>query len=274
MDAERRWELYLAALSASSRQQYTVAVTDFKKWCEDSSKVPINAETIVEYITYLHNVRGLKTKTIWSLNSMIGSFYEAFKGSKPHDDLPLINKLLKQWEKVDTVKKASTFESEEIFKYFREAPDDDFHLVRKVAVILAINGLERKNEITYTTIDELKFNLDCILVTFDRLKACGERKKSQFMITDSQMRAIVSKYYNLFSEELKCSKERFFRKMIKGRITQGVIGENMIAKIGEDVARWLGYSPEDAKKYTKKLKTLINKAEKDRIQTKAQAKDP
>ena len=250
MDSERRWEIYLATLSPSSRQQYTVAVSDFKNWCHGSTKEPISAETVVEYIKYLHDVRQLKTKTIWSLNSMVGSYYEAYKGSKPHDDLPLINKVLKQWEKSDTVKKASTFESEEIFKYLKEAPDDDFHLVRKVAMILALNGLERKNEITWTTIDELKFNVDCILVTFDRLKSSGESKKSQFMITDSLMRSIVSKYYNLFSEEQKCSKERFFRKMIKGRITQGVIGENMIAKIGEDVARWLGYSPEDAKKYT------------------------
>ena len=39
-------------------------------------------------------------------------------------------------------------------------------------------------------------------------------------------------------------------QVVKGRITHSVIGENMIAKIGEDIAKWLGYSPEEARKFT------------------------
>ena len=64
------------------------------------------------------------------------------------------------------------------------------------------------------------------------------------------MREKISKYVNLFPIEEQTGEGRLFRKMSRGSITRQVIGENTIAKFGEDIATWLGYSLEEAKRYT------------------------
>jgi integrase len=64
------------------------------------------------------------------------------------------------------------------------------------------------------------------------------------------MRAKVSKYYNMFPEDQKRGNGRFLRKLQNGKVSANVLGENTIAKIGTDMALWLGYSPEVAKNYT------------------------
>ena len=240
----------MLGLAEKSRAQYVGAVEGYTKWCETMAKDKLNPEVVLEYLKHLYESDRYGAKSIWSISSMIGSFVETYTNKRPHEEFPLINKMIKQWEKKEEVKKAKTFEEAEVFKYLAEAPDDDFHLPRKVILILAINGLERKKEITFTTIDDLKFNLDCILVTLGRQKAMGSKTKSQFMITDVLMREKVSKYYNLFTEEDKKGNGRFLRKMVKGRITEMVMGENMVAKAGEDIAKWLGYTESEAKKFT------------------------
>jgi hypothetical protein len=70
------------------------------------------------------------------------------------------------------------------------------------------------------------------------------------MITDSVMRDKISKYYNLFDEVQKAPGSRLFRKMQNGKVTNQVIGVNTIAKVGSDIARYLGYSADEAKHYT------------------------
>lgn len=153
MDSEVRWNIYLEGLSESSKNAYVKRVGDYIVWCnidENHIKDPVDAQTVYQYLVHLHSTENFCASTLWTLYSMISAYYEAHHNRKTHVDLPIIQTLLKQWEKEDRTRKAKAFSKEEIYRYLTGAPNDDFHHPRKVATVLAIHGLLRKVELTET----------------------------------------------------------------------------------------------------------------------------
>jgi hypothetical protein len=194
-------------------------------WCKEMNFTAIDAESILKYITEMHENRTYSAKTLWTINSMIGTYYECFKHVRPHVELPLIAKVLKSWQKREPSKKSEIFEKEAIYKVLKDAPNDAFWLPRKVFLILAICGLLRKNELVPLEMDAVtivpaksgqykKF----VKVCFKRLKATGEAEFSyEFFVTDEVMVQCIENYLNCFTEHQKKT-GRFFRKLCESKL--------------------------------------------------------
>lgn len=151
MDPERRWSMYLEGLAEGSRAAYTRRIEEYRSFCdgERDGKVrdPKDGETVLQYVCMLHDADLYAAKSLWTIYSMVSSYYEAFHNRKAHCDVPMIVTKLKQWEKTEEVKKAASFEKRELDHYIADAPNDDTHHIRKVAMIIAIHGLLRKVEL-------------------------------------------------------------------------------------------------------------------------------
>jgi site-specific recombinase XerD len=152
MDPNRRWEVYLGGLSETSREIYQKRLLEYRDYCFHDGEVKdmTSAFTIDDYIVHLRENAHYKASTVWTIYSMLSSFYEAYHNHKVLDDLAIIQKRIKQWAKTEKKKKAKTFEKEEIFEFLTNAPNDDFYLPRKVVAIIGLTGLERLNELTFT----------------------------------------------------------------------------------------------------------------------------
>jgi site-specific recombinase XerD len=151
MNSQERWEVFQSSLKDASRQVYLKRVEDYVEWCGSAHEEPIDpfyADNVRKYLVTLKETEDYAAKTLWTIYSMISSYYECHHNHKIHVDLPMIQTLLKNWEKEDEVKKAKSFTKEEIFSYLENAPSDDNHHVRKVAAIIAISGLLRRAELT------------------------------------------------------------------------------------------------------------------------------
>jgi hypothetical protein len=149
--AETRWRAYLEGLSEVSHEVYKNRVQMYQIWCQTSGAFIIDRRPCLKFLTRLYTKQIFCTKTSWSINSIIGSYYECYTTRKAHEDLPLIIRMLKQSLKSQTVMKATTFTSKEIFRFLREAENCDDNLPRKVA----ISGLLPKSELSDMTIDQL-----------------------------------------------------------------------------------------------------------------------
>jgi site-specific recombinase XerD len=162
MNSQRRWDIFVEGLEANSRAVYNRRTKDYIYWCVDdglNTRDPTDAVSVLDYLNHLHESGSFCAKTLWTISSIISSWYETHHNHKVHEDLPLIRTKLKQWEKEDAVKKAKTFDKDEILHYLRDAPNDDIHHPQKVALIIAISGLERKSEVTMTSYENLILHL-------------------------------------------------------------------------------------------------------------------
>ena len=102
-------------------------------------------------------------------------------------------------------------------------------------------------ELTSLQFDDLKFDMNSILVTFQRRKQRGNKQPVTFAITDEVSRGLLSHYVNCFPEGATTS-GRLFRKFneqtVKPMAT--VIGEHKVAEFASDAARFSGKpSPEN-----------------------------
>ena len=150
MNSEDRWRVYLDSLAETSRATYSKRVGEYVEWCQEDQEPPLDrfhADSIRLYLESLRNTEAFAASTLWTIYSMISSYYESHHNHKVHTDLPMIQNLLKQWAKVDEVKKAKAFTKDEIIDFLQNGPNDDFFSVRKVAVTLAISGLLRRSEL-------------------------------------------------------------------------------------------------------------------------------
>ena len=154
---------------------------------------------------------------MWSIGSIIGTYYECFTGNKAHLDFPMIAKQLKAWQKNEPIKKAKVLVQSELKNFIENAPDDDFYLVRKVLTIFGVGGLLRKVELSEIKVENVEFieNDSIVKVSFGRVKAKIHQDSHEFFITDPLMVEKVRKYARLFPDDMK--EGRFFRKVIGGK---------------------------------------------------------
>jgi integrase len=97
--------------------------------------------------------------------------------------------------------------------------------------------------------EDIKFNVDAVIVKFHRLKK--KHNITEFMITDTKMRATINKYVATFKESDKQEANgRFIRKMSNGKPTKQVIGVNTVSAIPYEIAKFLGKPEQEAKLYT------------------------
>jgi len=238
---------YTSTLSDKSRKLYIKRATEYKQFCAERELDTGNIQSVNQYVDLLRSEEyDLAATTIWNVTSMIGSWFEAVHNIHLFAANGMLKKKLKQWEKQDEVKKSEVFTQTELNDYLHRAPNDDNHLWRKCAMILAVYGFSRKTELTNIHFKDVRFSADnrALIVEVSRLKSNGAKETSSFAVTDELCVNIVRNYMSCFDREERTG--RFFRSLKNGKATKQPVGVNTLAKVPNHIAMFLGKPNADA----------------------------
>lgn len=198
-NSSSQWTTFLQSLAPTSQLRYTRAVSDYLDFAATQNLDRQNEESVLNYMIYLHNEQDFTTSTLWSLSSMISSFFKiVFR--KPEGVLQKKSPLSVQlglWEKQDHVTQAPILEKEEIHRFIA-LPSSPENLPVKVALILAVSGLLRRQEIDDLTFECMEFKDEELKVAVQRQKAVGPKQVSHFLVTDPSALAVLREYFNCF----------------------------------------------------------------------------
>ena len=116
IEASDAWLNYIAALQPDSALRYKQTVVDYLDYCEDNSKDYRSEDSFVAYVNYLHTDETFACSTLWSVSSIIASFFEkVFKSVNPLRANQNLKSLLHLWEKSEIQKQAKCFTKENIY---------------------------------------------------------------------------------------------------------------------------------------------------------------
>ena len=196
-----------------------------------------------------------KASSLYGILSMIKTFYKMSQNIDIGMQVPIIPKLLKSWQQMETKKQSKTFKYEDIMEFLSWPPTPET-LVQQVNALLSISGLLRVHESLSLTFSSIVRHETSYTVEFFRGKQRqGNRKTNDFVIVDQRSIELLDIYIKLFSENSKkLHDNRFFRKLglNKGngniKSTDCVIGKNTLATWPKAVATAL--SLPDPKEYT------------------------
>jgi len=242
---EEGYEQFLTTISPKSMKVYRKRLINYFIYCKEEEVEKNVVASLKTYVHYLRNTLKYCGSTIWSVASIIGSWFTIALDLKVIGANVILKKTLQNWEKQDKVKKSEVFTKENIDTYFRDFPDDEVHLVKKVIMIFAVYGLLRRQELTDLKFEDVVFGDDVVYTTFRRVK--GDNKDSNYAITDSVSIALVKKYVNLYENGM--NEGRFFRKLQVVKATQSKplklvpfkqpMGINTIGKVAGEIASFL-----------------------------------
>ncbi len=202
MNEVDRFERLLTTYATASQAIYRKRVEEFKNFCAEEN-LNFETESLLQYLHFLRSDKEFEYRatTLWTIHSILNTWFTVVHGINPYESDPLIKKTLKGWSKADEITKASVFELEDIQNFLTYYPDSKGGLVMKVGVVLAIYGLLRRTELVFLTFEDLKFNADGVIVSIYRSKQAGAKKKFQYIITDDLSRGILTRYVHCFAED-------------------------------------------------------------------------
>ena len=129
----------LDLIKPKSRKKYAIEWANFTDLSENSfdSEMP-SEKNLMDYIKHLRLEKKRASSTLICNYSMINSICKHRYG-KELQCYARLSSLLKSYN-TDKKKKADIFEAENIQDYVTNAPDEPYHLVRKIIIIMAYFG--------------------------------------------------------------------------------------------------------------------------------------
>jgi integrase len=233
------WQAYLNSLKPESAKKYSDWTTSFEEFCNKPGQKDVElAQNVLDFFASCHE-DGYATSSLWSASSALKSFLLIKHAFKLEEQVPLLKRLFKNWEKEDEVEQSAVFTPEQVEKFLNEAPDDPSYLSIKVATIVGIFGSLRIQELTDFTFQQLNKQGLVYIGEVLRGKGRGPKKMSKFVL-DSHL-DILDNYLNRFSEEnRKQCNGRLLRKLTsKGLESIQVIGKHTIGEFPRKIAEFL-----------------------------------
>ena len=99
-----RVQTWLNSLSEQSRTRYIKQIEDFLAYSDESNEENI-MKNIENYLEILHH-HGMMTSTLFSILSILNSFSEYLGNLNFYEKNPLFIRILKQWQKKETIKQS------------------------------------------------------------------------------------------------------------------------------------------------------------------------
>lgn len=151
-------EIFMQSLNPASRPLYQRWIDRFQDEVEENAAFPTSSDQFNDshhgvIITFFQNLHDQEyaTSTLWCVQAVIKRYLQFKYKYQLDQSLPQLERLLKQWEKSEEVKKAPIFSQDSIRSFLQNAPDDKF-LLAKVILSIGVHGLMRSAEL---------LNLDC-----------------------------------------------------------------------------------------------------------------
>lgn len=253
----------LRLIPEMSNEKYTVSYNMFMDW-RSKNKTDSFSENVL--LTYFDEMsKKFKPTTLWSQYSMIKTMLNV----KNNVDIGNYGKLklfLKRRSDGYKPKKSKVFTSEEITKFLKEAPDNEY-LLSKVILIMGILGACRRDEIYKMKITDFDD-----LGTAAIAKVPKKRRKTakKFTIT-GHFYDIFKKYKDLRPKNVTDS--WFFCNYQNGKCTFPRVGINKIGTTGKRIAQYLKLpNPElyTGKCFRRSSATILDDVEEDMTSSKSQ----
>ena len=257
------WSTFVDGLASGAK--YKVGVQKFLTFHEQSFTLhyssqgnPYNMiyENARKYISFLHDTERKKATTLRSIYSILKQFfvlsgrYELLEKKQP-----LIEKLLKQWEKEEVKKKSKTFTAGNLVRLY-EAPNTTDTVLLKAYAAVAPSFAGRGKEIygvKYNGVSRLLDDLGraAYRVIFDPCKV-DNRSTDEFssLITGRLEVQAIDNYRALFPGAIDPNNGHFFRRISNMSVSWAAanVGKNSLAQMPSKIAAYLGL--DDAGKYT------------------------
>ncbi|PSN39800.1 hypothetical protein C0J52_19446 [Blattella germanica] len=230
-------------IPAKSKTWYSKEYSSFMSWMEDNDFGDISEVVLVKYFKKLST--DFAPSSLWTKYSMLkktlllNNCVDIAKFTK-------LNVYLKETSKGYVASKSKVLSSEDILKFLREAPNEEY-LMMKVATVFTIFGGMRRRELVNMLVTDVEDRGNIVIVKINKTETDKERV---FTITDEK--EIDSLHLIRLYSSLRpraCSEKRFFLNYKDGYLTALPVGKNNFGKIPSMIAKYLGLP--DAEKYTR-----------------------
>lgn len=231
-------------LPDKSKGRYLKELEKFRHWMKSKNVSTVTEEVVVAYFNGL--IGKYAPPSLWSTYSMLRStlfIYEKVDISKFKTLFAIIKSKSKGYEP----KKAKTFERKDVEKFMKDAPDEEF-LLMKVVVLMGVMGACRCDELVNLKTTDINDNGSILVIKIEKTK---NYKPRSFVVTDAKGTGfngmqIYRKYAAL--RPLSLGDGRFFLCYRSGKCTVQPVGINTLSKIPKLVANYLNLN--DAHLYT------------------------
>ncbi|XP_033222706.1 uncharacterized protein LOC117176560 [Belonocnema kinseyi] len=218
------------ALPKRSKMKYYATYDRFMQWTKVKNIKSVSENVLM---TYFHDLaKVMKPSTLWSHYSMLKTTLNSQNNIKI-EKYTKLTAFLKRQATGFKSKQSKILSSNDIEKFLHEAPDHQY-LATKTALIIAITGACRRDELYSIKVDDVKDFNSMFLVTLPKIK----RKKlvRSFTIV-GEFYAIVKKYCDLRPKDT--ASHHFFLNYQNGRCTRQVIGINKFGAMPKQIASYL-----------------------------------
>ncbi|KAK4882644.1 hypothetical protein RN001_005963 [Aquatica leii] len=147
-------------LPQKSKARYEVQYSIFKKWREEKQAKVSSENVLLAYFTELVDKN---KKSLWCIYSMLKSCIILYENIDISKYAKLIS-YLKRKTANDIPKKSKILEEHDVANFIKQAPDEEF-LLMKVILVIGVSGAYRRKELYKMTLEDIKYKDDILLIT-------------------------------------------------------------------------------------------------------------
>jgi integrase len=209
---------------------YQKWISSYKTWIAQNNKEE-NVDTVLEFLSFLSE--SYSPSTLWHVYAILNKYFKVYKGLNLNN-CELLRDFLKAKGKTHAVKKSDVFTEGEIDDFLNFQDNDD-NITFKIILILGIHGLLRYTEITelqFADIKKVDDNNEVMYKVIIRTSKTDQAGNGFFFFVVGKHVSHIDKYISCF--ELKNRNGRFLRKIVNGKGTNRVIGNQMSLTIGKN----------------------------------------
>ncbi|XP_063544509.1 uncharacterized protein LOC134752749 isoform X3 [Cydia strobilella] len=228
----------LDVLPEKSKERYITTYENFISW-QKQKNVTSFCEAVL--LLYFEEISAkYKPSSLWAIYSMLKSGLKRSHNVNM-EEYGQLGAFLKKLSKGYVCKKVKALTYENVEKFIEEAPDDKY-LATKAALILAVTGGLRQQDLIDLTTDDIQTHGEICVIKTPHTK---DRSRASFVIQGKYYQ-IVKKYQSL--RATKAPTNRFFQQFRNGKCSTQVIGKNKFGSMSREIAEYLNLP--DANAYT------------------------
>jgi len=238
----------LQAVPKKSKEIYLKHYLEFREYLKEHKTESISENTLLAYLQHLLETRSVST--CWTIYSCLKKMIRINDGLDI-SRWPMLTDVLKTKSATHQKKKAKVFTREEIDRFLKDAPNDQF-LEDKLALLLGLHGGLRTEEFLKLAIEDIEKRQDYLKVTVRERKTDQAGNGSTFIAVKNEAQHQCPLYY--FQQYLDdgrsqlSSNGRLFMQKRKGKFTNQPHGRAHFMNLPRRIATYLGLHNVD--KYT------------------------
>lgn len=220
--------------SESTKRGYQRAIKAY----EDYRNGRPHAESLV--LAFINDQSNTKAPTtLWTMYSLVKK-YLLLECNFDLGAAAAISDFLKTLNRHHKKKKASAFDRDQLFDFFRNAPSTGRDLVVKLVAITGYYGGLRSCELVALCWEDINFAQEGILVRISRSKTDQAGVGATKLLPKLSEEALCPVFYfTKYKDHFSELTGRLFRQFQAGKFIKSPLGKNMISSVPREIAHFL-----------------------------------